>query len=71
MNWIYETGIEDPEILGSGSQYFNVVTTYDEKEAFELAKTGNRTYLERICFKDGEKITEWYDFLDNSWRKEY
>lgn len=32
---LYETGIEEPEILGSGSTYSNVVYFPDEERAFE------------------------------------
>ena len=67
-SWIYETGLEEPEILGSGSTYHHVFKTKDEKEAFEKAHDGCRNYL--IRYKKG-KISktsyQWYDTYSKSW----
>ncbi len=65
--WLYETGREEPEILGSGSNWSNVETTYDEQKAFELAKDGTRNYLIRKRKIDGRTITQWYDGYSKSW----
>ena len=65
--WIYETGREEPEILGSGSSYYSVETTRDEKEAFELFKKCARNYLIRYKKINGVKITEFYDSIKNAW----
>lgn len=44
----YETGIETPEILGSGSSFSSVITTLDENEAFQAYRSGGRNYLPRM-----------------------
>lgn len=59
-NWLYETGREEPEILGSGSTYYNVVRTKDENEAMKLSKEAARTYLRRTQTKNGVTITQEY-----------
>ena len=46
----YETGIETPEILGSGSSFSSVNTTTDENEAFQAYRSGNRNYLLKITY---------------------
>ena len=51
----YETGIETPEILGSGSSFSSVITTSDENEAFQVYRSGNRNYLLRVRLSDGTK----------------
>lgn len=59
--WIYETGVEIPEILGSGSSYYNIFRSSDfEKVLSEYKK--NRDYISRTIFKDGHIIREEYDF---------
>ena len=66
--WIYETGREEPEILGSGSSFYNVVKTKDEQKAFELAFDGYHNYLVRYK-KEGGVTTnrQWYDGYSKSW----
>lgn len=46
----YETGIETPEILGSGSSFSSVITTIDENEAFQAYRSGGRNYLLRATY---------------------
>lgn len=66
--WIYETGKNETEILGSGSVYYNVITTQDEQKAFKDAFDGHRNYLIRYKKKDGKKIAnQWYDSYSKSW----
>ena len=59
--WIYETGREEPEILGSGSSYYSVVRSKDEKEIFKLFKEAARNYIIRYRRVNGQKITQWFD----------
>lgn len=66
--WIYETGREESEILGSGSTYYNVLETKDEKKAFEEAFNGTRNYLIRYKIVDGTtQNRQWYDGYSKSW----
>lgn len=66
-DWIYETGREEPEILGSGSHYYNVFKTASEKKAFEASKEAGRTYLIRYKKIDGRTNSEMYDGYSKSW----
>ena len=66
--WIYETGREESEILGSGSTYYNVIETKNEKKAFEEAFNGTRNYLIRYKIVDGTtQNRQWYDGNSKSW----
>lgn len=65
--WIYETGKETPEILGSGSTYEYVERTRDIDKAFELLKNGHRNYLIREKKIDGNTVRQWYDGSSKSW----
>ena len=66
--WIYETGREESEILGSGSSYYNVKTTKDEQKAFEEAKNGYNNYLIRYKIENGMTVShQWYDSHSKSW----
>lgn len=65
----YETGIEEPEILGSGSQFSSVVTTTNEEDAFRAYRAGGRNYLYRITYTTGEpRVIEWWSELEKCWR---
>ena len=57
----YETGIESPEVLGSGSSFSNVMKTTSEDEAFLLYRKGGRNYLWRVTLGAGapRKIEQW------------
>lgn len=68
--WIYETGKEEVEILGSGSSFCNVVTTRDENEAFKLAKESNRNYLTRTKYTKEGTIRQIYD-IKEGWINDY
>ena len=68
--WIYETGKEEVEILGSGSSFCNVVTTRDENEAFKLAKESNRNYLTRTKYTKEGTIRQFYD-IKEGWIDDY
>ena len=65
--WIYETGRDEPEILGSGSHTYNVVKTRNEAEAFRLSKECGRNYISRYRKVNGEKIYQWYDSYRKIW----
>ena len=65
--WVYETGREEPEILGSGSNFYSVAYTKDETEAFELVKQAARNYIDRTCYVDGKRVRQWYDFHEKKW----
>ena len=65
----YETGIETPEILGSGSSFSSVITTSDESEAFQAYLSGNRNYLLRITYSiDSPRKVEWWDEEQECWK---
>lgn len=66
---IYETGIEMPEILGSGSSFSSVITTTDENEAFQAYRSGSRNYLLRATYSiDRPRIIERWDKEQECWR---
>lgn len=67
----FETGVERPEILGSGSQRSNVVSTTDEDEAMRLFKTGGRNYLIKITDTKTKHIIEEWDDKSQKWRIYY
>ena len=66
-NWIYETGREEPEILGSGSSYYDVFRTRNKEKAFEKYHENNRTYLIRKRYLGNEVIRQWYDVFGERW----
>ena len=62
MSWrYYETGIESPEVLGSGSSFSNVVKTTSEDEAFQAYRMGGRNYLWRVTLdtEASRKVEQW------------
>ena len=67
--WIYEVGEEIPEVLSSGSNFYNVVNTKDEKKAFELLKECNRNYIRRYRRLNRYRVYQWYDFDTHEWRE--
>jgi CYTH domain-containing protein/predicted ATPase len=68
QEWIYETGREESEILGSGSSYYNVFKTKNEEEALKEAMNGYRNYLVRYKKKNGITISrQWYDGHAKIW----
>ena len=66
-DWIYETGRDEPEILGSGSHLYNLIHTKDEAEAFKLSKECGRNYIERYRYVNGEKVSQWYNQFAKTW----
>lgn len=64
----YQTGIEIPEILGSGSALENVFTTTDETMAFMMFNKDGRNYLSRTVKRDGHLHTEYYDTTTHTWK---
>ena len=68
MDWIYETGREEFEILGSGSQYYDIITTKNKEEALKYFYSNERTYLIRYKYDENKnKITEWYETISREW----
>lgn len=66
--WMYETGHEEPEIMGSGSKKSNIFHTKDEKSALKEASSNNRNYLIRYKKRNGRKeVIQWYDFDEKEW----
>lgn len=58
----YETGVEDPEILGSSTSYSNVVRIINEVEAFKAYRQCGRNYLLRVTLGSGApRKIEWWD----------
>ena len=66
-DWTYETGREEPEILGSGSQYYNVVITKDKEKALKEYKEAGRNYLKRYRIVNNKKEYQLYDCLSKTW----
>lgn len=65
----YETGIETPEILGSGSSFSSVITTLDENEAFQAYRSGGRNYLLRATYSiDRPRRVERWDEKQKCWK---
>lgn len=65
----YETGIETPEILGSGSSFSSVIIISDENEAFQAYRSGNRNYLLRITYGiDRSRKVERWDEERKGWK---
>lgn len=54
--WIYETGVETPEVLGSGSNFSSVITTSDKDKAFTAFAENGRNYLIRYRKEEGRKV---------------
>lgn len=65
--WIYETGKEEPEILGSGSTYYNIKKTKSEEQAFIDYKEDRQDYLIRFRFENKKRISQWYDCGQKEW----
>lgn len=65
----YETGEEVPEVLGSGSTFYNVITTKDETFARSELKKRGRNYLLRYTKTHGNTYSEWWDSASKCWRK--
>lgn len=61
MRWIYETGIETPNIFDSGSSCSAIITTYDFNKAFNAFKELGRNYLVRRRCDETGFVKEWYD----------
>lgn len=59
--WIYETGIESPEILGSGSSFSSVATISNEEDAKEAYKKGGRNYLLRYKYDNTRRIIQYWN----------
>lgn len=61
---------EEPEILGSGSTYSNVVCFPNEERAFEEFHHCGRNYLHRITYRKQPPYTttEWWDEDLKCWR---
>ena len=68
ISWIYETGHEEPEIMGSGSTKSNIFLSKDEKSALKEFASNNRNYLIRYKKRNGRKeVIQWYDFDEKEW----
>ena len=70
VSWIYEVGCEEPEILGSGSSWYNVVRTRDEAEAFRLFKEKACNYILRTRKENGRIIRQYYNFRSRTWNED-
>lgn len=67
IKWVYETGREEPEILGSGSNKYHVVRTTNKEKAFQLYQTEGRNYLTRSYKYNYESITQYWDAYRKEW----
>ena len=67
VEWTYEVGREEMEILGSGSARYDTFFTKNEKLAFEKVKEKGRNYIRRRRTGTNGKESEYYDFRDKTW----
>lgn len=65
--WTYETGREEPEILGSGSQWYSVIKSKDEEEIFRLSKEAGRNYIRRYRKENGLTVSQQYNMYTQEW----
>lgn len=65
--WMYETGREEPNILGSGSNQYNVVFTRHEDKALQLYRTEGRNYLIRRCKHKNHTVIQYWDASKKEW----
>lgn len=61
MKVYFETGIEEPEIMGSGSHRFDIIITDNEEEAKMFFKNGGRNYLQKFTIIPSKRIIEDWD----------
>lgn len=61
MHIYYETGVETPNILESGSAYEKVEKTADEATAFKLYAERGRNYLRKVMVYSGHRKTYTWD----------
>lgn len=61
VEWIYKTGREEPEILGSGSMFYDVKLTKNMEEAFQLYTKNHRNFLTREIWINRQYHIEYYD----------
>lgn len=68
VEWLYETGRDEPEILGSGSNYYNVVQFHNLEDAMNAYKELNvgRNYLTRKVNVNGQYHIQYFDDCTNS-----
>lgn len=62
MSIFYETGIMEPEILGSGSNYSNIFRTKNEEEAIEQYHNEGRNYLVKEIWENGKRNRLIYNY---------
>ena len=67
MRWVYEVGIEQPNVLGSGSNYINVVATNDKERAVMLYFEDTRRYLKKYRIVNGCREVYIYDPISKNW----
>lgn len=60
LEWRYDTGNEEPNVMGSGSTYYRTKVTCDMEEAFKYYED-MRDYLTREVRVNGQYHTEYYD----------
>ena len=62
--WIYETGRDEPNILGSGTHMYNVFKSYDADRVFERQKQDKGNYIRRYHKIDGrvEDVQYWNQY---------
>lgn len=66
--WIYEVSREELEILGSGSNRYDIKTTSNEKDALNIFNDGYHNSLIRYKKKNHTIIArQWYDGSSKSW----
>lgn len=66
-NWTYETGVEDLNIMGSGSTYSNVYKSKNKDDVFRKAKEGGRNYIKRFKKVDEMKIVQEWNEDSKTW----
>ena len=66
---IFETGVETPNILDSGSSYEKVYQTSCEIDAFRAYGEHGRNYLKKIVFYEGYRKTFAWNPDSNLWEE--
>ena len=67
VEWVYEVGREEMEVLGSGSSKYNVLFTKSEARAFSEVNKQGRNYIRRRVAGTNGRNSEYWDFREKCW----
>lgn len=68
LNDMYETGFEEPEILGSGSHFYGIEYFYNEEDAINNFVKKKKDYLIYIKYINNKRILQYWDCENKIWR---